>query len=276
MTKTVLITGTSSGIGLAARKRFAAEGWNVIATMRDPSGHGPSDSANTLVTRLDVQDRASIARAVDAGLLRFGRIDALVNNAGYGQNALFEATPRDKMIEQFDVNVFGVMDVMREVLPHFRKQKGGVIVNVSSGAGLFTLPMFSLYCASKFALEGFTEAVSYELASQNITAKLVIPHGGVTSTNFGVRSMQGYARNPAVADYDAFVERTNAAFAKMVAARATSSDDVAKVIFEAATDGTARLRYLIGDDARGFVKARREMADQDYVDFMRSRFLQPA
>jgi len=106
-----------------------------------------SDIGNVLVTRLDVQDSASIDQANEAGIIRFGRIDALINSAGFG---LFEATPREKIREQFDVNVFGVMDVTRAILPHFRKNKGGMIINISSGAGAFTLPMLSLYCASKF------------------------------------------------------------------------------------------------------------------------------
>src|ERR1700680_1808212 len=116
---------------------------------------------------------------VAAGVARFGRIDALVNNAGYGQYGIFEAIPREKILQQFDVNVFGVMDVIRAILPHFRANQAGSIVNVSSGAGLFTLPMISLYSASKFALEGFSEALAYELASQHIAVKIVEPHGGV-------------------------------------------------------------------------------------------------
>lgn len=146
------------------------------------------------------------------------------------------------------------------------------MINVSSGAGIFTLPMISLYCASKFALEGFSEARSYELASQNITVKLIVPHGGVTSTQFSERQMEREADGTSLADYDDFVARTNAAFGRMTASRAIATNNVAALIFGAATDGTDRLRYLIGDDSRGFIKARRELADQDYVDFMRSHF----
>jgi NAD(P)-dependent dehydrogenase (short-subunit alcohol dehydrogenase family) len=225
-----------------------------------------------LVTRLNVQDRDSIKQAIETGIARFGRIDALINNAGYGQYGLFEAIPREKIQEQFDVNVFGVMDVTRAILPHFRKNQGGLIINISSGAGIFTLPMISLYCASKFALEGFSEALAFELASQNIVVKLVEPHGGVTSTSFSERAGQDNADDASLTDYDNFVAHTKEAFANMTAARTTSADEVAKVIYDAATDGTDRLRYLVGDDSRGFIKARQELSDQDYVDFMRSRF----
>jgi len=273
MKKTVLITGTSSGIGRAAAKYFAGNGWNVVATMRNPGAEAELVQLNDVrVIRLDVKDPDSIRRAIEEGIARFGRIDTLVNNAGFGQYGLFEAIPREKIQEQFDVNVFGVMDVTRAILPHFRKNKGGMIVNVSSGAGLFTLPMISLYCASKFALEGFSEALAYELGSQNIAVKLIIPHGGVSSTHFSERSDRDLAKDASLADYDDFVARTGESFARMTAARTTSSNDVAKIIYEAATDGTDRLRYPVGDDSRGFIKARQEMSDQDYVDFMRSRF----
>ena len=277
MKQTVLITGASSGIGRAAARIFAGRGWNVVATMRNPERDADlAGFKDVLVVRLDVEDRDSIQSAIAAGIERFDRIDALVNNAGYGQYGLFEALPREMIQRQFDVNVFGVMDVTRAILPHFRANRCGVILNVSSGAGLFTLPMISVYCASKFALEGFSEALSYELASQNITVKLVVPHGGVAATRFSERSAQDYVSDPALVDYDDFVACSNAAFAEMGAARTMDSADVAEVIFGAATDGTDRLRYLVGDDARGFVKARRGLDDADYVAFMRSHFRKQA
>ena len=200
MPKTMLITGASSGIGRATARLFADKGWNVVATMRDPAKGADLASGTVAVTRLDVQDGETIEAAVDLALARFGSIDLLVNNAGYGQLGLFEAMSEEKIEEQFAVNVFGVMDVTRAVLPHMRKAKGGTIINISSGAGLFTLPMSSLYNASKFALEGFSESLSYELASQNITVKLVEPHGGVNETEFGARSGAGVAIDPSLTD----------------------------------------------------------------------------
>ena len=123
MQKTAIITGTSSGLGKAMAKHFATNGWNVVATMRTPSAETELvTTKNLLVTRLDVQDQQSIERAIASGIERFGRIDALVNNAGFGLYGLFEATPREKVGEQFDVNVFGVMDVTRAVLPHLDRK----------------------------------------------------------------------------------------------------------------------------------------------------------
>jgi NAD(P)-dependent dehydrogenase (short-subunit alcohol dehydrogenase family) len=273
MKKTVLITGTSSGFGKTAARLFASNGWNVIATMRTPAAEKDLvDSSDMLVTRLDVQDRASIDQAIAAGIARFGKIDALVNNAGFALFGLFEATPREKVQEQFEVNVFGVMDVTRALLPHFRENRGGVILNISSGAGVFTLPALSMYCASKFALEGFSEALSYELSSQNIVVKIIEP-GGVTSTSFGQRSGAEHAHTATIPDYDAFVAATSAVFAGLRATRLASEQDVAQVIFDAATDGTSQLRYVATRDILPLVKARRETSEEQYIDLMRSKFL---
>lgn len=274
MKKTVLITGGSSGFGKMTAKLFARNSWHVVATMRQPREQtDPVNTNDVLVTRLDVQDRDSIGKAIEAGIARFGRIDALINNAGFGLFGVFEATSREKIQEQFDVNVFGVMDVTRAILPHFRKNKGGLIINVSSGAGIFALPMISLYCASKFALEGFSESLSYELASQNIVVKIVEP-GGVISTNFGKRSGQEALRNASIADYDEFVTRMNAVFAGLRGERKATETDVAKVIFEAATDETNQLRYVATGDILPLVKARRETSEKEYIELMRARFMQ--
>jgi len=272
MKKTVLITGTSSGLGKACAKVFVKNGWNVVATMRRPDREEElTKLREVLVTRLDVEDQLTIREAIEAGIDRFGRIDVLINNAGFGLYGLFEATARGKVMEQFSVNVFGVMDVIRAMLPHFRKNKDGLIINTSSGAGIFALPMISLYCASKFALEGFSESLSYELAPFNIVVKIVEP-GGV-STNFGKRSSDEAAQNAALADYDAFVAGANAIFAKLRAQRLASDQDVARVIFEAASDGTTRLRYVATNDILPIVKARRETSEEKYIEFMRSQFL---
>jgi NAD(P)-dependent dehydrogenase (short-subunit alcohol dehydrogenase family) len=271
--KTILITGASSGLGKTAAKIFAGNGWNVVATMRSPDKEKDLASLNdVLVTRLDVQDGGSINAAIAAGVARFGKIDVLVNNAGFGLFGVFETISREKIQEQFDVNVFGVMEVTRAILPHFRKNKNGLILNISSGAGVYGLPMISLYCATKFALEGFSEALAYELTSQNIVVK-IIELGGVVSTNFGRRSGVEAAHNAPLADYDAFVAGANAIFTSLRAQRLATEEEVAKVIFSAATDGTNQLRYVATNDILPLVKARRETSEQEYMALMRSRFM---
>jgi NAD(P)-dependent dehydrogenase (short-subunit alcohol dehydrogenase family) len=272
MTKTILITGTSSGLGKATARLFAREGWNVVATMRRPEEERELvQLPNVLVTRLDVQDGMSITTAIEAAIARFGRIDALLNNAGFGLFGLFEATPPEKVVEQFNVNVFGVMDVIRAILPHFRQNKGGLILNISSGAGVFTLPMLSLYCASKFALEGFSEALSYELASQNIVVKIIEP-GGIANTRFEQRSGSEAAENSPFPDYDRFVAHTSTVFEGLRNVRLSTEEDVAKAIYQAATDDTDRLRYVVTEDIQPMVKARRETSEDGYIAFMRDHF----
>ncbi|KAJ7834042.1 short-chain alcohol dehydrogenase [Mycena olivaceomarginata] len=275
-TRTIFITGASSGIGLASAKLFHEKGWNVIATMRTPTAdHELSKyQSRMLVQRLDLQILDSIEPAIDEGIKKFSTIDVLLNNAGYGQNGLFEAIPRETVQEQFDVNLFGLMDVTRAILPHFRANGHGGVINVSSGAGFWALPMSSMYSASKFALEGFTEGLSYELASQNIFVKSVIPHGGVTSTNFVDRFRKSTATEANIqAVYKDFTAATVESFSKMIAAAGVSSSDVAATIFTAATDGTNQLRYFIGDDARGFLNARyTSKSDEEFMKFMRGYF----
>lgn len=268
MKKTVLITGASSGFGRDTALEFVRQGWNVAATMRTPR----EDVAGAFVTKLDVQDRESIDAAVTATLERFGALDVLINNAGFGLFGVFEETPRERIVEQLGVNVLGVMDVTRAVLPQMRKQRSGVIVNVSSGAGVFTFPIISAYSASKFALEGFSESLWYELAPLGIHVKLAEP-GGVTSTRFGERSAAEAAQARAIPDYAPFVKKAHATFERLRQARGlATSEGVARGIFEAATDGTDQLRYLLSADIEPLVSKRRESSEREYIRFMRENF----
>jgi NAD(P)-dependent dehydrogenase (short-subunit alcohol dehydrogenase family) len=271
---TALITGCSTGFGEATARLFASRGWNVVATMRRPeAGRALAALDNVLVTRLDVQDRTSIDAAIAAGIARFGRIDVLVNNAGFGLFGVFEATSRQRVLEQFEVNVFGLMDVTRAILQHFRANRSGVIINISSGGGVFALPMTSLYNASKFAVEGFSESLAYELAGLGISVKIVEP-GGVLSTDFSRRSSDEAVKADALPDYNPFVTTMEAAFAGLRASRAgATSEQVAEVIFAAATDQTDRLRYVATDNIKPWVAARRETSEDEYMVFMRARVM---
>ncbi|MFZ6182002.1 SDR family oxidoreductase [Nannocystis pusilla] len=273
MTRTVLVTGTSTGFGRATVHRFARAGWNVVASMRSPDRETElRDLPGVLVTRLDVQDAASIDAAVAAGLDRFGRLDALVNNAGFGLFGLFEATSPAKAREQFDVNVFGLMAVTRAVLPHFRRQRSGVVVNITSGAGVFALPTSSLYSASKFAVEGFSEGLAWELASQGIRVKLVEP-GGVLATRFGQRAGEEAVHAADLPDYAAFLAHAGAVFERLRDDRRLATpEDVADVIFTATTDESDRLRYVATPDIVPLVTARRETSEEAYMALMRERF----
>ncbi len=214
-------------------------------------------------------DLASIDQAIKTSIERFGKVDAVINNAGYGQYGIFETIPQESIRSNFDVNVFGVMNVIRAILPVFRKQKDGLILNVGSVGGLVGLPSISIYLSTKFALEGFTESLSYELASQNIVVKIVEPGGG--DTGFHARSSKLNTGDGGLDSYGPFLERVNAALGKLAKGMATS-EHIAAVIYGAVTDGTKRLRYFAGDDVKHLVDARRNLSDEDYENYMRTQF----
>jgi len=264
MKNTVLITGASSGFGRAAAKLFHTNNWNVIATMRSPEKETElSALSNVLVTRLDVTDKPSIQKAVAAGIQKFGKIDVLVNNAGYGALGALEASTEEQVKQQFDVNVFGLIAVTKAVLPGMRQQRSGVIVNVSSVGGRVTFPFSSLYHATKFAVEGLTESIQYELNPFAISLKIVEPGG--YKTEFSGRSMTLFS-NEGLDDYQSAFDK----FIKMLDHWPMSENlgEVADAIYEAATDNTEKLRYPVGHDAARLVQTRQQMDDVDFKKMM--------
>jgi NAD(P)-dependent dehydrogenase (short-subunit alcohol dehydrogenase family) len=272
MSKTILITGTSSGIGKATAKFFSEKGWNVIATMRQTVKELElTNEDNIFVTRLDVQQPDTIVAAIQNGIHKFGNIDVLVNNAGYGEYGIFEATSKEQVNTQFAVNVFGVMDTIRAILPHFRERKAGTIINISSGAGRFTLPLISLYASSKFALEGFSEALSFELSALNIGVKII--EAGGTTTNFNKVSAEKFSDKHLIPDYDDFVSAAGKMFDTMRGMQLATAEEIANVVYEAATDGTDTLRYVVGnEDFKKRMEARLTMPDQDYINSIQKAY----
>ncbi len=179
--KNILITGCSSGFGLHIAARLAASGHNIFATMRDLSKQNDLAGEVSLrggkieILQLDVTNIISVKQAVFKMREKAGKIDVLVNNAGYGIGGFFEDLTQDEIRDQLETNFFGVQNVTREVLPFMREEKKGIIVNISSIAGLYALPCFGAYNASKWALEGFSESLLYELAPFNIKVCLIEP-----------------------------------------------------------------------------------------------------
>ena len=253
MSETILITGASSGIGRATATLFHANGWNVIATMRSPDQEQELNTFNnTLVTRLDVTDQASIDAAVNAGLDRFGKIDVLVNNAGYGAYGPLEAFSMDRIERQFNTNVIGLISTTKALLLHFRANRSGCIVNISSIGGQMTFPLGALYHGSKFAVEGISEALHYELSAFGVKVKIIQP--GMIRTDFGGRSFD-FCNDESIPEYQDTVQKL---FALWGSAGNDASDPgiVAEVIRQAATDGSDTLRYRAGADATELLDRR--------------------
>lgn len=268
--KTIVITGSSSGIGKATAKYFAEQGWTVAATMRKPENETELNQIeNVSLYALDVTDDTSIATATEQILSDFGTVDVVLNNAGYGLMGVFEAASPEQINRQFDTNVFGLMSVTRAFLPHFRANQAGLFLNVSSIGGVVTFPLMSLYHSTKWAVEGFSESLSYELSEFGIQVKIIEP-GGV-DTEFSGRSM-AFAAKEGLTDYDALIGRFRANRTKSGLAHNTA-EFLAEEIYKAATDGKTQLRYLIGPDAQQVYAMREANGDDAFISGMKQRTL---
>ncbi|MEZ5504951.1 MAG: SDR family oxidoreductase [Gammaproteobacteria bacterium] len=264
--KTVFITGCSSGIGRAAARLFQRNGWNVVATMRNPAdGADLKKLDDVTVLALDVNDQASIDAALQTALERHGHIDLLVNNAGYALMGAFENATEEQIQRQFDTNVFGLMRVTRAFLPHFRQRKAGMIINVASMAGRLPIPFMSVYNGSKWAVQGFTECLTYELAPFNIQVKIVEP-GAVDTAFFGRSGDRDNGRG--ISAYDALMDEQFPVLDKTGPGGSTS-EDAAEVIYRAATDGKGTLRYRVGKDAKVLLSARKVLPDEVFLPMIR-------
>ncbi|MDJ0757515.1 MAG: SDR family oxidoreductase [Ardenticatenaceae bacterium] len=272
--QSIVITGASSGIGKATAKQFAEQGWQVAATMRKPQNETELNQIDHIkLYQLDVTDQASIDNAAAQILNDFERVDVVLNNAGYGLAGPFETSSADRIRRQFDTNVFGLMEVTRAFLPHFRANKAGLFMNVSSIGGRITYPLISLYHATKWAVEGFSESLSYELGELGIQVKLIEP-GGV-ATDFGGRSMDiATPANPEAyaGDYNDMLVKFQAAMSAPRTGGSTA-EQMAEWIFEAATDGKNQLRYLLGEDANQIYAMREQAGDDAFITGMREQML---
>ncbi len=239
--KTILITGCSSGFGLETAKLFLARGWNVVATMRVPDLGLLPASERLRVLALDVTDADSIARALAAA----GPVDVLVNNAGIGTMGALEGVPMARVRALFETNTFGTIALTQAILPQFRAQGAGVVINVTSSVTLKALPLLSVYTASKAAVNAFTESLAFEVEPFGIRVHLVLP-GRAPGTQFGANaraSMQG-------AIPEAYAEVAKAAFAGFAGETLlTEAQDVAEAVWRAATEDGCPMRVPAGADA---------------------------
>lgn len=260
--RTVFITGASSGIGLETALLFSERGWNVVAAMRDPDKRCTPlhDRGLTDLVHLDVTDSTSVRAALQYAVDRHQRIDVLVNNAGYALYGPFEAATREQVSRQVDTNLFGLMEVTRAVLPIFRRQGGGVLINLSSVGGRAGFPLYSIYNSTKWAVEGLTESLQYELKPLNIKVKLIEP--GVIRTDFYGRSLDPVDCAALKEEYGDILKRGEKRIGGEAPQSATEPKAVAQTIYRAATDGSPRLRYVVGTDARLAFALRRFMPER--------------
>jgi len=269
MGKTILITGASSGIGKATVLHFQKQGWNVIATMRSPEKETELHKlGNVQLEKLDVLDLGSIDKSIKNGIQKFGKIDALLNNAGYGAYGPLESFPRENIIKLFNTNVIGLMDVTKAIIPHFRANKNGTIVNISSIGGQMTFALGSLYHGTKFAVEGISESLHYEMKEIGVKVKIVEP--GFIATDFGGRSFDFQAGD--VAEYQPII---GALMKQWQNPNNTVSPPslVAEVIYNAVTDDTEQLRYRAGNDANFLLDSRKKMTDDEFFEMMNNQLM---
>ncbi len=274
--KVAVVTGSSSGIGYETSLILARNGYLTYATMRDLEKSVTIKSVATKerlplrVVQLNVTEEGSIMDAVHSIITDVGKIDLLVNNAGYGLNGAFEELAMEEIKAQYETNLFGVIRVTQAVLPIMRKQKTGIIVNISSGAGRFGYPGGSAYVSTKFALEGLSESMAYELEPFGIKVVLVEP--GVIKTNFVNSMVASKKSQDPNSPYAQFMQNVATSFQHMIEGGA-SSDVVARVVLKAVTSENPSLRYLAGKDVETWMEGKRNMSDDEFFKMMKQNLM---
>jgi len=240
--KTIFITGTSTGLGKATAKLFLAKRWNVIATMRSPEKETELNQLpNVTLLPLDVTNTDQIVETVTKAL-SLGPIDVVFNNAGYGLVGAVESHTEQQIRAQFDTNFFGTLEVIRAFIPYFRQERKGLFINTTSLCGLVSNPQSAIYNASKWALQGLAESMSYDLAQFGIGIKNVAPGGIKTDFTKGMQVTEDKA-------YEGTMARMMEGFQDGTLMEFTEADEIAQVVYRAATDGKDQLTYPAGNDA---------------------------
>ncbi len=268
MSKRIFITGASTGLGKATAILFANNGWDVIATMRKPENDKDLGSIeNITLLPLDVTNLDQIHSTAKAAV-EIGAIDVVFNNAGYGLAGPFEGAFDEQLVRQIDTNLLGVLRVTQAFIPHFRERKAGLFITTTSIGGLVTFPFNSVYHATKWALEGWSESLAFELGTFGIGVKTVSP-GGI-ATDFAGRSLD-------ITSHDAYAEtmqKVMGAFMDPERQKGYSTaEQIAEVVWEAATDGKDKLRYPAGQDALAMYAQRNEVGDEAFRGAIKANFL---
>ena len=271
MHRVALITGCSSGIGYETALMLGRNGFRTFATMRNTK---KSDSLQEIIRKegldvsiqqLDVNNNASIENTINNIKNEANRIDVLINNAGFGLVGFFEDLTLDEIRDQFETNFFGVLNITKKIIPIMRLQKSGTIINISSGAGQVGFPGISAYVSTKFAIEGFSESLTYELLPYGI--KVVIIEPGVIKTNFfrnckvsehSVKKNSTYS--PSLDKFQRNIE--------IMQEHATSPTDVAKVIIQVLGNSEPKQRYIVGNDVAMILEAKKNLSDNEFKKMM--------
>jgi NAD(P)-dependent dehydrogenase (short-subunit alcohol dehydrogenase family) len=270
--KVVIVTGSSSGIGLESALLLARNGYVTYATMRSPEKDttiktaAQKEGLPVMAVQLDVNDDNSVKNAVDHIISEAGRIDVLVNNAGYSLGGALEDLSMEEIKSQYETNLFGLIRVTQAVLPTMRRQRSGRILNLSSGAGIFGYPGGSAYVSTKFAVEGLSESIAYELEPFGIKVILIEP--GFIKTNFAnAMVVAKKAQNPA-SSYTELMQRIMAS-ASELAKNASSAELVANIILDAASNPNPRLRYLAGKDVESWAAGKKNMDELEFFNMIK-------
>ncbi len=269
MEKVALVTGSSSGVGLETALALARNGYQTFASMRDIGKAGElehvvkKENLPIDVIELDVDKEESIVSAIKKVVTDAGRLDILVNNAGYGQFGCTEDVSVDDFRKQFETNFFSIVRIIQEVAPIMRKQNSGIIVNISSVVGRMGLPVSPAYISTKFALEGLSECLRYELGQFGIKTTLIEP--GVIKTNF-FNSMK-VPESKIDPKYKTLTDNILAGL-KMMVEMGTAPSQVADVIIKAINDDEILPRYIVGTDAAMFMEAKKMKTDLEFEKYM--------
>jgi len=265
--KTIFITGSSSGLGRATAKLFASKGWKVIASMRDPKKEKQlGDIFGITLMALDVTDPHQI-ESVAEQVVTSGGVDVVFNNAGYGLAGSLEGLTDEQVLRLVNTNMLGTIRTTKAFVPHFREKRSGLFINTTSLGGLVAFPFNSIYHATKWAIEGWSESMAFELNQFGIGIKTVEP-GGIR-TDFFTRSFDT-GRHPA---YDSLVNRVMGIITdpKQMATYSTP-EQIAEVVYEAAADGKDQLRYIAGADAKDIYAMRMKVGDEAFRKALAQQF----
>jgi len=265
--KTIFITCASSGLGRATAKLFASKGWNVIATMRNPDKETELSQLSGLeLLPLDVTDPDQIKETAERVVAMHG-VDVVFNNAGYGLAGPLEGLSDEQIIRMVNTNMMGAIRITKAFIPYFREKRAGLFINTTSIGGLIAVPFNSIYHATKWALEGWSESMAFELSQFGIGMKTISPGG--MRTDFFTRSFDT-GRHEA---YDKLVDKVMSIITDPKQMESYSSpDQIAEVVYEAATDGKDQLRYVAGADAKATYAMRLQMGDEAFRKAMDKQF----